>query len=73
MFGNLLEDNIYIINIKYCDLNYLNYVHHLSNLFYFHMLSRLLGLVTFLGFRGMYVMLCHTFSIEVHERKIGKI
>jgi hypothetical protein len=72
MFGNLLEDNLYIINI-YCDLNYLNYVHHLMNLFYFHMLSRLSGLVIFLGFGSLYVMLCQTFSTEAHERKIGEI
>jgi hypothetical protein len=68
-----LEDCIYIFGIKYCDLYYLNYVHLLKNLFYLRMLSRLLSLVTFLGFGKLYVLLCQTLSVEVHERKIKAI
>ncbi len=69
----LLEDCIYIFGIKYCDLYYLNYVHHLKNLFYFHMMSMLLGFVAFLGSGSLHAMLCETLSIEAHERKIGAI
>jgi hypothetical protein len=57
MFDSPLKDYIYILSIKYCDLYYLNYVHHLRNLFYLHILLGLLGLVALLGFGSMYVML----------------
>jgi hypothetical protein len=73
IFGSLLKGCIYIISIKYCDLCYLNYVHHLKNLLYVHMLSGLLGLVAFLGFGSLYVMLCQKLFVEAHERKIGTI
>jgi hypothetical protein len=45
-------------------------VHHLKNLFYLHILSRLLGLIAFLGFGSLYVLLCQTLLVEVHERKM---
>jgi hypothetical protein len=48
-------------------------VHHLKNLFYFHMMSMLLGFVAFLGSGSLHAMLCETLSIEAHERKIGAI
>jgi hypothetical protein len=48
-------------------------VHHFKNAFYFHMVSTLLGLIAFLGFENLYVLLCQTLSVEVHERKIKAI
>jgi len=73
IFGIPLKDCIYILGIKYCDLCYFKYVHHLRNLFYFCIVARLLGSVEFLGFGSLYVLLCQTLSIEAHERKIGAI
>ncbi len=73
IFGSPLEDCIYIFSIKYCDLCYFNFVHHFKNAFYFHMVSTLLGLIAFLGFENLYVLLCQTLSVEVHERKIKAI
>ncbi len=47
MFGSPLEDNIYILNIKYCDLNYLDYVHH--ELVLFPYAARVIGFNYILG------------------------
>ncbi len=56
MFGSPLEDNIYILNIKYCDLNYLDYVHH--ELVLFPYAARVIGSNYILGIREFvcYVM-----------------
>ncbi len=72
-FDRTLEDCIHIFSINYCYLCCLNYVHYFKNLFYLHILSELWGLVAFLGFENLSVLLCQTMCVETHEKKIGPI